>query len=134
MTSLIEISVRNQSPELAASIANAVADSYKEFRTDQWKDSHLRGIKALEEKQASMTNDLLEAQRKQLARLLRREIFEVGQPNQSMVIIANLARPDLNSVVPTKWRLFLTWVSGGTFLAAVVGGGSAWRARQSNAR
>jgi succinoglycan biosynthesis transport protein ExoP len=62
MTSLIEISVRNQSPELAALIANGVADSYKQFRIDQWKDSRGRGIKALEEKQASMTNDLQEAQ------------------------------------------------------------------------
>jgi succinoglycan biosynthesis transport protein ExoP len=64
MTSLIEISVRNQSPELAAAIANEVAQSYKDFRIDQWRDSRLRGIKALEEKQASMANDLSEAQNK----------------------------------------------------------------------
>jgi len=64
MTSLIEISVRNQSPELAAQIANQVADSYKEFRIDQWRDSRGRGIKALEAKQFSMTNDLHEAENK----------------------------------------------------------------------
>ena len=64
MTSLIEISVRNQDPKMAAAIANQVADSYKDFRVDQWKDQRLRGIKALEEKEAGMTNDLREAQAK----------------------------------------------------------------------
>jgi capsular polysaccharide biosynthesis protein len=118
MTSLIEISVRNQSPELAASIANAVAASYKQFRIEQWKDSHWRGIKALEDKQASMTNDLLAAQK--------------GQPNPGVVTVSNPARPDF---VPTNRRVFLMWmILGGTLLAAVAGGGSAWRARQSNAR
>ena len=58
MTSLIEISVRNQSPDLAAEIANAVADSYKQFRLDQWKASKGRGIDALEEKLATTTNEL----------------------------------------------------------------------------
>jgi capsular exopolysaccharide synthesis family protein len=58
MTSLIEISVRNQSPELAAAIANEVADSYKQFRLEQWKDSKGRGIQALENKLAVTTNEL----------------------------------------------------------------------------
>jgi capsular exopolysaccharide synthesis family protein len=58
MTSLIEISVRNQSPDLAAEIANAVADSYKQFRLEQWRGSKGRGIKALEEKLAATTNEL----------------------------------------------------------------------------
>ena len=34
MTSLIEISVRNQDPKMAAAIANQVAESYKEFRVE----------------------------------------------------------------------------------------------------
>jgi capsular polysaccharide biosynthesis protein len=134
MTSLIEISVRNQSPELAASIANAVAHSYAEFRIERWKDSHFRGITALEDKQASMANDLLEADKKQLARLLLREIDMLRQPNPVMVIVSNPARPDLNSVVPTKWRIFLMWIGGGTLLAAMAGVGSAWIARQTSAR
>jgi succinoglycan biosynthesis transport protein ExoP len=62
MTSLIEISVRNQSPELAAQIANAVADSYKEFRLEQWKSSKGRGIGALELKLAETTNSLRSAE------------------------------------------------------------------------
>ncbi|HEV7926442.1 MAG TPA: polysaccharide biosynthesis tyrosine autokinase [Verrucomicrobiae bacterium] len=64
MTSLIEISVRNQDSKMAAAIANQVAESYKEFRVEQWKNSRLRGIQALELKQTSMTNDLQEAQAK----------------------------------------------------------------------
>jgi capsular exopolysaccharide synthesis family protein len=58
MTSLIEISVRNQSPDMAATIANAVADAYKQFRLEQWKDSKGRGISALEQKLSSTTNEL----------------------------------------------------------------------------
>jgi uncharacterized protein involved in exopolysaccharide biosynthesis len=134
MTSLIEISVQNQSPELAASIANATADSYRQFRMEQWRDSRLRGIKALEEKQASMTNDLLAVQKNQLARLLIREIAEMGSPSQTVVTVSNRARADLNAVVPTKWRIFLMWSLGGTLLAALTGAGSAWRARHSSAR
>ncbi len=64
MTSLIEISMRNQDPKMAAAIANQVADSYKDFRVEQWKASRLGGIKALEDKLASMTNDLQAAQAK----------------------------------------------------------------------
>jgi polysaccharide biosynthesis transport protein len=64
MTSLIEISVRNQDPAMAASIANEVAESYRKFRVDQWRESRGRGIEALKEKLASTTNDLLIAQNK----------------------------------------------------------------------
>jgi polysaccharide biosynthesis transport protein len=62
MTSLIEITIRNTDPEMAAKIANAVADSYREFRLDSWKQTKYRGIKALEEKLASETNELHIAQ------------------------------------------------------------------------
>src|SRR5580692_6502450 len=43
MTSLIEISVRNQDPKMAAAIANQVAESYRKFRVDQWRESRGRG-------------------------------------------------------------------------------------------
>jgi uncharacterized protein involved in exopolysaccharide biosynthesis len=62
MTSLIEISVKNTDPQLAANIANAVADSYKQSRLDQWRQTKGRGIAALEEKLASETNALHAAQ------------------------------------------------------------------------
>jgi uncharacterized protein involved in exopolysaccharide biosynthesis len=42
MSNLVDISVTNNDPELAASIANATADSYKLFRLEQWKDSQER--------------------------------------------------------------------------------------------
>ncbi|HEY3862931.1 MAG TPA: polysaccharide biosynthesis tyrosine autokinase [Verrucomicrobiae bacterium] len=58
MTSLIEISVRNQDKDLAASIANEIADCYKKFRKEQWKLSKNRGIEKLEEDMATTTNDL----------------------------------------------------------------------------
>ncbi len=58
MTSLVEITVNNPDYDLAATIANKIADSYKQFRLDQWKQSKGRGIAALEEKLAGTTNDL----------------------------------------------------------------------------
>jgi succinoglycan biosynthesis transport protein ExoP len=64
MTSLIEISMRNQDPAMAALIANQVAESYRKFRVDQWKESRGRGIEALKEKLETTTNDLQAAQDK----------------------------------------------------------------------
>ena len=37
-TSLIEITVRNPSPEVAADIANNVADVYKQYRMESWTE------------------------------------------------------------------------------------------------
>ena len=62
MTSLIEISMRNTDKDLAANIANAVAESYREFRTNSWKQSKGRGIAALQEKLFTETNALFTAQ------------------------------------------------------------------------
>jgi uncharacterized protein involved in exopolysaccharide biosynthesis len=151
MTSLIEISVRNTNPQTAADIANAVADSYREFRLDSWKQTKYRGIKALEEKLTNTFADLhsaetnldatakanLKSQRRnyhQLETLVAREIAEVGQPNQNVVIVCNAAKPSMNSVVQTKSALFLSWVLWGTLLALLAGGGSAWLAGQRSAR
>jgi capsular exopolysaccharide synthesis family protein len=46
MTSLIEITVKNPSPQLAAAIANKIAECYRESRLEQWKQTHLGGIEA----------------------------------------------------------------------------------------
>lgn len=62
MTSLIEVSVRNSDKDLAAKIVNKVAEAYKEFRIDQWRDSKGGGIKALESRLAVTTNELAIAQ------------------------------------------------------------------------
>jgi capsular exopolysaccharide synthesis family protein len=47
MTSLIEISVRNPSAQLAADIANQIADAYRQDRTNRWKGTRGGGIAAL---------------------------------------------------------------------------------------
>ena len=62
MTSLIEISIRNQDADLAAKIANGVVESYRGFRLSQWNNTKGRGIAALELKLASTSNDLHAAQ------------------------------------------------------------------------
>jgi hypothetical protein len=153
MTSLLEISVRNQDADLAAKIANQVAASYKEFRLDQWKDTKLRGIKAWKEQLPKIFADLprLETnldsylttksdfvdklrQYHKMETYLDREIEEVGQPNEGVVIVCNPARPSLNSVVPTKLKIFWTWAFGGALVALLAGTGSALLARQKSAR
>jgi succinoglycan biosynthesis transport protein ExoP len=50
MTSLIEITVKNQSPQLAAAIANAIAESYRNSRLDQWRQTHNGGIEAYQKR------------------------------------------------------------------------------------
>ena len=47
MTSLIEISVRNPSAQLAADIANEIAEAYRADRTNRWKGTRGGGIAAL---------------------------------------------------------------------------------------
>lgn len=54
-TSLIEIWVRNSDRILAAKIANAIADSYKESRINEWRDEHAPGLKSLEEQVEAQT-------------------------------------------------------------------------------
>jgi capsular exopolysaccharide synthesis family protein len=54
MTSLIEISVKNSDPKLAADIANAIVDAYRNSRLEKWKNDRFGGIVAL---QAQLTND-----------------------------------------------------------------------------
>jgi len=46
MTGLIEVSVNNQDPGMAAQTANAIADSYREARLEQWRQTHTSGIEA----------------------------------------------------------------------------------------
>jgi polysaccharide biosynthesis transport protein len=50
MTSLIEISVKNPDPKLAADIANAIVDAYREARLEKWKGDRYSGITALQVK------------------------------------------------------------------------------------
>ena len=50
MTSLIEISVKNSEPKMAADIANAIVDAYRDSRLEKWKGDRYSGIIALQEK------------------------------------------------------------------------------------
>jgi capsular exopolysaccharide synthesis family protein len=50
MSSLIEISVKNPDPKLAADIANAIVDAYRDSRLEKWKGDRFSGIVALQEK------------------------------------------------------------------------------------
>ena len=49
MTTLIEISVKNPDPKMAADIANAVVEAYREWRLEKWKNERYGGITALQE-------------------------------------------------------------------------------------
>jgi capsular exopolysaccharide synthesis family protein len=48
MTSLIEISVKNSDPKLAADIANAIVDAYRDSRLEKWKGDRYSGIIVLQ--------------------------------------------------------------------------------------
>ncbi len=50
MTSLIEVSVKNPDPQMAATIANGIAMSYRRVRLEQWKQTHLAEIEAYRNK------------------------------------------------------------------------------------
>jgi capsular exopolysaccharide synthesis family protein len=54
MTSLIEISVKNTDPKMAADIANAIVDAYRDARLDKWKSDRYSGITVL---QAQLADD-----------------------------------------------------------------------------
>jgi polysaccharide biosynthesis transport protein len=48
MTSLIEISVKNSDAKMAADIANAIVDAYRDSRLEKWKSDRYSGIFALQ--------------------------------------------------------------------------------------
>jgi capsular polysaccharide biosynthesis protein len=54
-TSLIEITVRNPSYDVASDIANNVAEVYKQYRMESWTGPHTGGIETL--KTALATNE-----------------------------------------------------------------------------
>jgi hypothetical protein len=68
MTSLLEITVNNPDPALAANIANSIAESYRNSRLEQWKQIHLGGIYAFETNLAAM-GQLLQEKQEELDKL-----------------------------------------------------------------
>ena len=49
MTSLVEISVKNSDYKLAADIANAIVEAYRDSRLEKWKSDRYSGISALQQ-------------------------------------------------------------------------------------
>jgi hypothetical protein len=47
LPNIIEITVRNHDPKLAADIANAIIDAYRDVRLERWRDLRLAPINAL---------------------------------------------------------------------------------------
>jgi len=123
MTRLLEVSVRNPNPELAANIANATVESYQQFTLESSKKIRELQLKSL----------WLHLHRSYEFHPPRRFLDQLGQPATEKVIMCNPATPSLNSVVPTKGKIFLTWICEGTLLALLAGGGALF-VRQSNAR
>ena len=80
-TSLVEISVRNPNPDLAATIANTVADVYRQYRQKYWEDTHSTGIESL--KVALSTNQAALAQMTADLDKLRADlkISDLDEPN-----------------------------------------------------
>jgi len=88
MTSLIEISVKNSDADLAAKIANQVAESYRQFRREQWTETKYRGINALKEKLGDETNALLAAQNKldtDRTNLMTSDLFDESQASLTII-------------------------------------------------
>jgi capsular exopolysaccharide synthesis family protein len=54
MTSLIEITVKNSDPKVAANICNAIVDAYRQARIEKWKGDRYSGINSL---QAELADD-----------------------------------------------------------------------------
>jgi capsular exopolysaccharide synthesis family protein len=52
MTDLIEITVRNQDPKMAADIANGIVEAYKASRLEKWRGDRMGGIMALQKELA----------------------------------------------------------------------------------
>ncbi|HEY3853622.1 MAG TPA: polysaccharide biosynthesis tyrosine autokinase [Verrucomicrobiae bacterium] len=63
MTSLIEITVKNPSPRMAADIANKIAYWYKESRKEQWRETHNGGIYSYQTNLAAKEAQLLVMQK-----------------------------------------------------------------------
>ncbi len=63
-TSLIEIRVFSEDPREAATLANAIAETYRQHRLEQRKELSAGGIKALEERWKKQDQEVKDAQKK----------------------------------------------------------------------
>jgi capsular exopolysaccharide synthesis family protein len=60
LTDLIEITVRNQDPKIAARIANSITESYRQSRIEQYQSTHQSGILKFEEHYSNTVAELAE--------------------------------------------------------------------------
>jgi capsular polysaccharide biosynthesis protein len=95
-TSLIEVSFKNPSPQLAARIVNEIAFWYKEARLIEW-----RQWRDNQPSPGSVTLD------------------------RGLAIVRDPGRAELHPISPNR-RIFLMWLLGGTLLALFAGGIAAW--------
>ena len=88
MTSLIEISVKNPDPKLAADIANAIVDAYRNSRLEKWKGDRFSGIVALQDELTSEQARLgtMETNLNQLRSLLQISDLNEESPLESATI------------------------------------------------
>ncbi len=101
MTRLIEVNVKNQSPVLAANIANKIAGQYKWEKITEWRE-------------------------------MRDSLGSNTQPESSIVIVRDPARPERKPVFPNP-RIIILSILGGTLLAVIAGGIAALVGRISRA-
>ena len=97
MKGLIEISIENADPVLAANIANEIASSYKEARLELWQQVHAANI------------------------AMGRESLNNSTPSRPLVMVRDPARPERYPVLRGK-DFLLMGVLGGTLLALVACG------------
>ena len=151
MTSLIKISVRNRDPKLAADIANAMVDSYRDLRNEMRMSREYGGFAPLEaqlsedktklaklemlrEHQLADKNlpyfelqqSIAELKEKinELTQEIVRGMAEVGM-TINPVIVRDPARPVFRPVNSNS-AVFLRWMTVGTLAALMAGGAAAW--------
>jgi capsular exopolysaccharide synthesis family protein len=87
-TSLIEISVKNPNPDLAATIANTVAEVYRERRTNSWAQDRNSGLESLESELTNNKAVLAVMQSNLSAMRTNLHITEIGDSLISAITIA----------------------------------------------
>jgi capsular polysaccharide biosynthesis protein len=102
MTSLTEISVKNPDPKLAADIANAIVNTYRESCLEKWKQER----------------DMSIAEGHSTRRSIPMEEIPV-------VTIRDPARPTMRPI-ESSLEIFSRWMFGGTLAALVAGGVGVW--------
>jgi len=92
MTSLIEISVRNPDPQLAADIVNGIADAYRDARLEAWKATRGGGISSLSNRLDQVQKDLDQADKDLSSLRVKLQIGETDNGPMSSTIESEFLR------------------------------------------